>query len=125
MSKDVFTELSKEKLEEILLTLNNNQAIIIKFGAEWCEPCKKIRELVYSNFATFDNNVICVDLDVDDNFEIYANYKVKKQINGIPKIFVYFGKKTRDHWYLPDDSVSGADFNDINNFFDRIRKNIK
>ena len=123
--KNVYTELSKETLEKLLSEINDKQAILIKFGATWCGPCKKIKELCEQHFSSFNENLICIDLDVDDNFEIYGHFKVKKQINGIPKIIVYYGKNTRENWFLPDDSVSGSDFNDINSFFDRIRNNIK
>ena len=122
--KNVYTELSKETLEKLLSEINDKQAILIKFGATWCGPCQKIKELCEQQFLSFNENLICIDLDVDDNFEIYGHFKVKKQINGIPKIIVYYGKNTRENWFLPDDSVSGSDFNDINAFFDRIRKNI-
>ena len=123
--KTVFTELSKETLENFLVNLNEEQAILIKFGATWCGPCQKIKNLCEQNFSTFSDNLICVDLDVDDNFEIYGHYKVKKQINGIPKIMVYYGKNSHEKWFLPDDSVSGSDHTEINNFFNRIRKYVK
>ena len=120
--KTVFTELSKETLEKLLVNLNEEQGILIKFGASWCGPCQKIKKICEENFATFSDNLICVDIDVDENFEIYGHYKVKKQINGIPKMMVYYYNKDREKWFIPDDSVSGSDHAEINNFFNRIRK---
>ena len=38
---------------------------------------------------------------------------------------VYYGKNTHEKWFLPDDSVSGSEYTEINNFFDRIRKYVK
>ena len=74
--KTVFTELSKETLENLLGNLNEQQAIVIKFGATWCGPCQKIKNLCDHNFSTFSDNIICIDLDVDDNFEIYGHQNV-------------------------------------------------
>ena len=33
-------------------------------------------------------------------------------------------KNEHPYWYIPDDSVSGSDHKEINNFFDRVKKNI-
>ena len=123
--KKIYSELNKESLQNILTNMNEEQAILIKFGATWCGPCQKIKTLCEEHFSRFSENLICVDLDVDENFEIYGQYKVKKQINGIPKMMIYYGKNEHNYWYIPDDSVSSSDHKGINNFFDRIKKNIK
>lgn len=48
-------------------SLDTRKIIIIKIGAEWCEPCKTIYPL-YSQFAEFNknNNIIYTSIDVDD-----------------------------------------------------------
>lgn len=94
----------------------NPGLVILKFGAEWCGPCKKIDPLVDKWFATAPSNVQCCKIDVDDNFELYGFLKTKRQIGGIPAIFCY--TKGNIH-YVPDDLVVGADPAAIHAFFNR------
>ena len=121
--KSIYTELSPDNLKELQKNMLDNQVLIIKFGATWCGPCQKIKDYCNMCFSKMSDNVICVDLDVDDNFELYGQLKVKKMISGIPKIMAFYGNnKERQNWYIPDDSVSGIDIDQINLFFDRAYK---
>lgn len=67
----------------------NPGLIIIKMGATWCGPCKKIKPVVDAFFASSPDNVICCEIDVDESFDLYAYYKNKKMVNGIPVILCY------------------------------------
>ena len=98
-----------------LLTVNPG-LVIIKFGATWCGPCKKIAPLVEGFFLTSPQNVVCADIDVDESFDLYAFLKSKRMIDGIPAIFCY--KKGTTTW-IPDDSVVGADPVALDAFFKR------
>jgi thioredoxin 1 len=98
-----------------LLTVNPG-LVIIKFGATWCGPCKKIAPLVEGFFLTSPQNVVCADIDVDESFDLYAFLKGKRMIDGIPAIFCY--KKGTTTW-IPDDSVVGADPVALDAFFKR------
>ena len=113
--ENVITELSKESFSQLLQ--KNPGVLIIKFGAEWCGPCKKIDPLVYQwmNKLSIDqSNIQCAIIDIDENFEIYAYLKSKKMVNGVPVILCY--KKDNLTW-IPDKAVVGADDNQINLFF--------
>ena len=65
--------------------------------------------------------VQCAIVDVDDCFEIYAFLKTKKMVNGIPVILCYQKGNLN---YIPNDSVVGADVNQINMFFQRCLQKI-
>jgi thioredoxin 1 len=112
--ENVITEMSKDSFSQLLQT--NNGLLIIKFGAEWCGPCKKIDPLVYEwmNKLSTQPNVQCAIIDIDDNFEIYAFLKSKKMVNGVPVILCY--KKGNISW-IPDKAVVGADERQVNIFF--------
>jgi len=98
------------------LLKQNPGLFIIKFGADWCGPCKKIEGLVNEWFNKTNNKVQCALIDVDESFDIYAFLKSKKMVNGIPAILCYYKD---NHNYVPDDVVIGADVAQVNAFFQR------
>lgn len=107
--------LSKQGLANLLQ--NNNGIVILKFGAEWCGPCKKIEGLVYQWFAKLpEEKTQCVLIDIDDDecFDLYATLKSKKMVNGVPTILAYVKGNLN---IIPDLSVVGADTAQVNYFF--------
>ena len=116
MSKIIHTEI--EDKEQFLLILKSNPGVVvIKFGAEWCNPCKKIHDHVYEWFEKMPNEVVCYDLDTDDNFEIFAYLKTKKQVSSIPVILAY---KKGNTMVGADYSVVGAHNKSIDIFFNQV-----
>jgi len=98
------------------LLQNNPGLFIIKFGADWCGPCKKIEGLVQDWFNKRNDKVQCAMIDVDESFDIYAFLKSKKMVNGIPAILCYEKDNTN---YVPNDVIIGANVQQINEFFTR------
>ncbi len=111
--ENVITEMSKDDFAK-LLTFNKG-ALVIKFGAEWCGPCKQIASLVNSRMAQFPDTIMGAVIDIDDNFDIYALLKSKRIVNGVPVILCY---KKGNLTVIPDNVVVGADVAQINAFFD-------
>lgn len=95
---------------------NNPGQIIIKFGADWCKPCKQIEQQVLSWFKKMPDTVQTVLLDVDESFEVYAYMKSRKMVRGIPAILMYVKGNTN---YVYDDSVAGSNSSEIDMFFQR------
>jgi thioredoxin 1 len=96
------------------LLKKNPGLVILKLGATWCGPCKVIKPMVDTFFATSPPNVICADIDVDESFDLYALFKSKRIVNGIPVVLVY--KKGNETIY-PDERVTGADQLQLHNLF--------
>jgi thiol-disulfide isomerase/thioredoxin len=72
----VMTEMSKE---DFVIALNDNPgALVIKFGAEWCGPCKRIDPMVYEWMSRLPPTIQGAVIDIDDNFDIYALLKSKR-----------------------------------------------
>jgi len=123
-SKNVYTELSVNDFKHILNNNinrpDNNNAIIIKFGAKWCGPCKRIKNLCYQCFEEMPDNVICFDLDIDDNFELFSSFKSKKMVKTIPTLFGFYYNSERYQWYIPDLSISSSNNETVLQFFKQI-----
>lgn len=95
--------------------LNSNPGIIIvKFGAEWCGPCKAIENEVKDYFSRMPDNVQCAIIDVDESFDIYALLKQKRMINGIPAILAYNKGNLN---YIPDNIIIGTNKQQLQTFF--------
>lgn len=98
---------------------NNPGLVIIKLGATWCGPCKRIEKQVHHFMDNLPPCIQGVILDVDESFELYGFLQKKKVTKGIPAILCY-KKGQMDH--IPCDSVLGSDTNEINLFFERCYK---
>jgi thiol-disulfide isomerase/thioredoxin len=108
--RDVFMELLKI----------NPGVFIFKFGAEWCNPCKKIKKFVDKVSLVLPANVMYIyNVDVDECFDLYAYLKQKKMVSGIPAMLAY---KKGNESYAPDASVSGIDETQLKQFFDACLK---
>jgi thiol-disulfide isomerase/thioredoxin len=98
------------------LLQNNPGVVIIKFGAKWCAPCKRIETQVQTYMNEMPDYMQCVMVDIDESIEIYGFLKTKKMLNGIPAILAYYVGNTN---YIPDDAVICADPMQITLFFKR------
>jgi len=112
-------ELSKLQFEELLKQNTGN--VIIKFGATWCGPCKRIEAHVGQWFDLLTlrgpTKNLCIAVDVDDSFDLYGAFKSRRQVSGIPAILHF---KQGNLSYIPDNSVVGADHEQVNEFFKRV-----
>ena len=116
MPREIITEIAS--LVEFKALLDKNPGVfIVKLGAEWCGPCKKIESLVHDLMTKVPTDKIqCAIIDADESFELYAFLKTKKMVNGIPAILAYHAGNTN---YIPDDVVVGADPDQIVELFNR------
>jgi thiol-disulfide isomerase/thioredoxin len=113
MPLPILTELkNKQHFQQLLET--NPGALIIKFGAEWCSPCKQIEPHVHAIMEKLPDQIQSMIIDVDEWFEVYAFLKSKKMVNGIPVILCYYKGNVS---YIPDEVVIGANIPQINYLF--------
>jgi len=109
----IVTEIpDREAFQEILDS--NEGIILLKFGASWCNPCKLISPFVNTMISKLPSTFTIYDLDVDDNFEIYAYLKSKKMVTGIPAILAYYRENKT---FASNESISGANEEDYKKFF--------
>jgi thiol-disulfide isomerase/thioredoxin len=114
---------SFQNRDEFLKLLGVNPGlVIIKLGATWCGPCKTIAPVVHAFFASSPANVVCADIDVDESFDLYAVFKQKKMVNGIPVIMLF---RKGNVSFIPDDSVTGSGAPELDAFFKRCNAHLK
>ena len=113
--------LDEDTFKNLQNNLNKNEMIIIKFTADWCAPCKSIKDYINNIVKDLPSKIKFYEIDVDDSIELYAKFKNKKMVNGIPALLA-FKDGIKDIWYIPDDSILGANKDEIRSFFDRVIK---
>jgi thiol:disulfide interchange protein len=92
---------------------NNPGILIFKFTADWCGPCKKIKEYSYKKSNDLPDYMTMLEVDVDECFDLYAFLKHKKMVNGIPVFLAYAKGKNEG----PIASITGSSLPDIETFF--------
>jgi thioredoxin 1 len=114
MPLPIITDLiNRQQFAELLLS--NPGLIIIKFGADWCGPCKLIEPDVLSAFNSMPDTVQCVIVDIDKSVDLYAFLKMKRMVNGVPVLLCYKKGNTR---FVPDEAIGGPNKVKLQLFFD-------
>lgn len=98
------------------LLVQNPGLLIIKFGADWCKPCRNIEKQVNIWFKKMPSTIQTVFVNIDISTKLYALLKNKKMLIGIPAILMY---KKGNHSYIFDDMVNNSNIVEIDNFFIR------
>ena len=123
MSSLTPVELTRESFKGLLeFNSKKHKHTILKLTADWCRPCKMIKDIAVQQVATLsalERPVECYEVNVDDSLDFYAFMKQKRMVNGIP-VFLFY--KSGNTEYIPDDSVTGATPSDIIAFFARCAK---
>ena len=102
---------------------NKDKMLILKFGAPWCGPCRRVEPFLSIWKDQIESNNLPIELllvDVDDSFDVFAMLKQKKMVTSIPAILAW--KKDSKEVY-PDSSVIGTDEEELNHFFNWCKSN--
>jgi len=121
MNKDIIIEFNN-KQHFISCLQENPGVIIIQFTAKWCRPCREIKPYVESKFTECHDNILCCQLDVDENNELYSHMKRNRQVNGIPVLLAYFKGNNSTFSNL---SISGTNTQEIDIFFNKCFSFVK
>ena len=76
----MITNLNKDTFKQ---TITQNKYSVVKFGSNWCGPCK----MLSNTLKQFDieNNIPIYEVDVDSNVELCNEY----DITNIPVLMVF------------------------------------
>jgi len=118
--------MSVETMNEDILkskceALKKNELIVIKFTADWCGPCKQIKELCRQFEKTKPSSIQYYEINIDESIDLYMKLKKMKMVNGIPALVAYKGGP-KEHWYIPDGFHLGSEKKGLIQFFDNCVK---
>ena len=128
VEKEIITKLSVNELETLIKTIDKTEqhCLLLKFTASWCGPCKTIKPICDKYFKSLPENVIISEIDIDESMDLYMFFKKGRirVVNGIPAMLAWTPNNEReyDHWYIPDESVSGGDVREVECFFKLIEE---
>ena len=117
MSELLNEDILKSKCE----ALGEKQLIVIKFTADWCGPCKKIKDTCTRFEQVKPKSIQYYEIDIDDSIELYMKLKKMKMINGIPALLAYTNS-SKEHWYVPDKCHLGSEQAGVELFFNECIK---
>lgn len=66
-------------------------------------------------------NVIIIEVNIDDQIELYTFFKKKRRVNSIPAILMWYNDNidNGDLWYISSDSVNTSMKREVIGFFER------
>jgi thioredoxin 1 len=63
--------------EFIKQELKDNEYVVVKFGAEWCGPCKQIAPVLEELADTYQDRLKYIPVDVEESYDIATEYKIR------------------------------------------------
>jgi thiol-disulfide isomerase/thioredoxin len=113
--------MNENLLRTKIAQLPDKELIVIKLTAEWCGPCKNIKELCTIFEKSKPSSIQYYEIDIDESIDLYMKLKKMKMISGIPALLAYTNEN-KEHWYIPEMSHLGSDKTGLMNFFNACLK---
>ena len=79
---------SKKEFEDILKE-NGDKTVVLKFGAEWCGPCRLMENIIANIEKNPENNAVFVSCDVDEADETDPDFLTENSVRNVPLTLVY------------------------------------
>jgi thioredoxin-like negative regulator of GroEL len=77
-------KIPADAIQKLVGPEDDQNLVLIKFGAPWCGPCRQVDKEIASLAATLPEDVRVVTVDVDTNPEAVVNFGIE----GIPRMFL-------------------------------------
>lgn len=62
-------------LDELMKAIDENDRVLVEFGADWCGPCRSFLPH-FTDFAEKHAEITCVKVDVDVDPEVVSTFKI-------------------------------------------------
>lgn len=72
--------------------ITSNQPVLVDFSAEWCEPCRLLKEIIQCLQAKQGGTLRVINVDVDKQRNLSAQYAVQ----AVPTLMIF--KNGRQLW---------------------------
>lgn len=110
----------KTRAELLEAIAENRGTLVVKVGAAWCGPCKRIQE-PWSAFADgAPDGVAAISVDCDQSPDLYAFLRGKRMVTGLPTIMAW---QFPSHEIACTASLSGGDPEKVAEFLRRLGDN--
>ena len=84
--------LIADSYESLISIIENNDRVVVEFGAAWCGPCRQFLPH-FTKFAEDHDEFVCVKVDVDSDPAFMTEYNIMS----VPQVFLFEGgQKTAD-----------------------------
>ena len=102
----------KRKEFNQLVKINSSSLIIVKCYADWCGPCKNIKEYVYKKIEELNySKKMLINLNIDEQSDVASFLKVRS----VPTLITYYEG-------MPYNVCTSGTKQDIDLFFSQIGK---
>lgn len=71
-------------LDELMETIDENDKVLVEFGASWCGPCRSFLPH-FTDFAEKHADFTCVKVDVDVDPEVVSTFKIMS----VPRVALF------------------------------------
>ena len=93
--------------------LEENNVVVVKFGATWCSPCRAMEPIVESVARQLENKAKVMSIDVEEEPDLATKYKIRN----VPTILYFKNGELKDKSV---GAMSESDFiNRINNLIEQ------
>ena len=113
------SSVSREDFQ--LFIANKQKPLVVKFTADWCGPCKRIKPVVDEQVKILDDKIIYMEIDVDESFDVYATMKSKRMLSGIPTLMFY---ALDNKEFYPSLTTTGGNIDTVKGFFQDITNRV-
>ena len=118
-------ELTSDDLQRHQSELKKGEIIILRFTADWCQPCKSINPLCEKMEKEFESidNIKYYEIDIDESIDLYIKLKRYKMVSSIPALLMWKNGE-RENWYVPDLCVNTSNLTEVELFFENCKKSV-
>lgn len=72
--------------------LEENNFVVVKFGATWCSPCKTMEPIIEGVANQLKNKAKVMSIDVEDEPDLATKYKIRN----VPTILYFKNGELKD-----------------------------